>query len=103
MKSFGKRATGARLERMRASPMWAGEGFRNVHPVIAGLRDPNAQMPSIKDFICGGERRTPSGALPIVDPRDAWRAKPESGVRVTWLGHSTLLLEVDGYRVLTDP
>ncbi len=103
MKSFGKRAAGARLERMKASHMWAGEGFRNIHPAIPGLRDPQAQMPSMKDFICGGERRAPSGALPSVDPHDTWLTKVGSGLRVTWLGHSTLLLEIDGYRVLTDP
>jgi L-ascorbate metabolism protein UlaG (beta-lactamase superfamily) len=28
---------------------------------------------------------------------------PASGLRVTWLGHSTLLLELDGARVLIDP
>ncbi|HEV6964162.1 hypothetical protein [Roseateles sp.] len=39
MKSFGKRAAGLRLERMKASPMWSGEGFRNVHPVLPGLRE----------------------------------------------------------------
>lgn len=39
MKSFGKRAAGLRLERMKASPMWSGEGFRNIHPVLPGLRE----------------------------------------------------------------
>ncbi|WP_207534642.1 MBL fold metallo-hydrolase [Desertivirga arenae] len=28
---------------------------------------------------------------------------PHEGVRVTWLGHSTLIVEVDGKRFLTDP
>ena len=28
---------------------------------------------------------------------------PSGGFRVTWLGHSTTLIEIDGYRVLTDP
>jgi L-ascorbate metabolism protein UlaG (beta-lactamase superfamily) len=103
MKSMGRRAQGERLERMKASRMWSGEGFRNVHPMIPGLRDPDATMPTLKDFMCGGERRRPTGPLPIVDPRDTWLTKPASGLRVTWLGHSTLLLEIDGYRVLTDP
>lgn len=26
-----------------------------------------------------------------------------NGLRVTWMGHSTLLIEIDGYRILTDP
>ena len=30
-------------------------------------------------------------------------AEPSSGLRATWLGHSTVLLEIDGVRVLTDP
>jgi L-ascorbate metabolism protein UlaG (beta-lactamase superfamily) len=28
---------------------------------------------------------------------------PESGLRVTWMGHSSLLVEIDGARVLIDP
>ena len=28
---------------------------------------------------------------------------PETGLRATWLGHSTVLVEIDGLRVLTDP
>ena len=104
MKSLGKRADGLRLERMRASPLWAGEaGFRNQHPVLAGLRDPSVAMPSIRDFLCGGTRRVPLGPLPSVDPRPAWLQPPETGLRATWLGHSTVLIEIDGYRVLTDP
>jgi len=26
-----------------------------------------------------------------------------SGLRATWLGHSTVLIEIDGVRLLTDP
>ena len=103
MKSMGRKPQGARLARMQASPRWAGEEFRNVHPIIPGLRDPNASMPSISDFLCGGERRVPSRPLPAMNPLDTWLTKSQSGLRVTWLGHSTLVIEIDGYRVLTDP
>lgn len=103
MKSFGKRAQGERLERMRASPLWAGDGFRNRYPVLPGLRDATAQRPSLKDFLSGGNRRTPGAPLPSFDPRAAWLHAPNSGLRATWLGHSTVLLEMDGHRVLTDP
>jgi L-ascorbate metabolism protein UlaG (beta-lactamase superfamily) len=103
MKSFGQRAAGERLERMRASLRWAGEGFRNLHPVPAGLRDPSVPRPTISDFICGGGRRVPRGPLPSLDPRPGWARPVDSGLRATWLGHSTVLIEIDGYRVLTDP
>ena len=88
---------------MKASLLWAGERFRNVHPVIPGLRDPNAQMPTLTEFLYGGKRRVPLGPLPSMDPLELWRRTPQSGLRATWLGHSTVLIEIDGVRVLTDP
>lgn len=103
MKSLGKRAGGQRLERMKSSPRWAGESFRNIHPILPGLRDPTAKMPSLSDFLCGSERRVPARPLPAVSPRAAWSRAPGTGLRVTWLGHSTVLIEIDGYCVLTDP
>ena len=87
---------------MRASPLWDGRVFRNIHPVLPGLRDPLVAMPSVSDFLCGGDRREPRGPLPAVDPRAMWSKRP-SGLRATWLGHSSMLLEFDRIRVLTDP
>jgi L-ascorbate metabolism protein UlaG (beta-lactamase superfamily) len=88
---------------MRASPRWGDERFRNLHPIMPGLRDPNARMPTIGEFLCGGEGRVPPGPLPAVNPLGVWDRVPGSGLRATWLGHSTVLLEIDGVRVLTDP
>jgi hypothetical protein len=103
MKSLGSRPKGTRQERLQASPRWAGDGFRNVHPVMPGLKDPNTPMPTVKDFFCEDGRRVPTGPLPSTNPLETWRSKPQSGLRVTWLGHSTVLIEIDGVRVLTDP
>ena len=103
MRSLGRNPQGARLERIRASPLWAGEQFRNLHPIMPGLRDPDASMPTLSEFICGGERRVPRQPLPSINPLETWLRPPGSGLRVTWLGHSTLLIEIDGLRVLTDP
>ena len=103
MKSLGSKANGPRLERMKASPRWAGEGFRNRHPILPGLRDPTAPMPTWSDFLCAQERGIPARALPALDPLETWRRRPGSGLRATWLGHSTVVIEIDGVRVLTDP
>jgi L-ascorbate metabolism protein UlaG (beta-lactamase superfamily) len=103
MKSLGGKAEGARLERMQASPLWGGAGFQNIHPILPGLRDPAVRSPSLGEFLCGGERRVPEQELPSVDPRSAWARAPQSGLRASWLGHSTVLLEIDGFRLLTDP
>ena len=101
MKSLGQRAHGERLERMRGSARWAGDGFRNLHPIAPGLRDPATPMPSLRDMLWPGGRRVPRAPLPSIDPRPAWLHAPQSGLRATWLGHSSVLLEIDGHRVLT--
>ncbi|HZT56594.1 MAG TPA: MBL fold metallo-hydrolase [Burkholderiaceae bacterium] len=103
MKSLGKKPDGERLERIKASKLWAGESFRNLHPIAPGLRDPAAPKPTLSEFLCGGPRRVPAAPLPSMNPLDAWRRPPETGLRATWLGHSTVLIEIDGLRVLTDP
>jgi L-ascorbate metabolism protein UlaG (beta-lactamase superfamily) len=92
-----------RRERMRASPLWEGERFRNVQPIPPGLRSTTVPMPSLGDFLCGGERRVPQRPLPALSPLEHWAHAPQSGLRVTWLGHSTTLIEIAGRRVLTDP
>ena len=103
IKALGSKPNGARLERMKDSPLWTGERFANVHPVMPGLRDANAAMPTIGEFLYGGERRVPRGPLPSMNPLHAWAKRPDTGLRATWLGHSTVLIEIDGLRVLTDP
>src|SRR5262249_61512455 len=45
----------------------------------------------------------PRGRLPAGGPRGAGARPAETGLRATWLGHSTVLLELDRHRVLTDP
>jgi len=103
MKALGKKPNGLRLERMKASKLWSHEGFRNIHPVLPRLRDPGAEPPTLSDFLCGGDRRVPQAPLPSIDPIARWTKPPSTGLRATRLGHSTVLLEIDGVRVLTDP
>lgn len=100
--SLGKRAAGQRLERMKASPRWVDNAFQNLHPILPHLKS-GAAMPGITEFLCGGGRRVPTAPLPSRDPLPGWSRPAETGLRATWLGHSTVLVELDGLRVLTDP
>jgi L-ascorbate metabolism protein UlaG (beta-lactamase superfamily) len=102
MLSFGARASGERLERIQASPHYADGTFHNLAAVASGLKK-GALAPTISELLFGGQRRTPPGPLPSVNPQAVWTRLPETGLRATWLGHSTVLLEIDGLRVLTDP
>lgn len=51
-----------------------------------------------------GLRRKPLTSLPTVPVRaDVLDGPAAQALRVTWLGHSTALIEIDGLRLLTDP
>jgi L-ascorbate metabolism protein UlaG (beta-lactamase superfamily) len=55
-------------------------------------------------YLTNREEREPREPLgPFTTDRAAYAKPPESGLRVTWFGHSSVLLEIDGVRVLIDP
>ncbi|MFT5355237.1 MAG: L-ascorbate metabolism protein UlaG (beta-lactamase superfamily) [Polyangiales bacterium] len=94
---------GLRRERVEASPQFDGKTFRNPPRSVRGVvADPNP-LPVMREYFFGGGEREPKATLPIVRPHDAWSVAPSQKLRATWLGHSTVLLEIDGFRVLTDP
>src|SRR5258706_10806406 len=83
--SLGAHATGLRLERMRASPRYADGAFRNTSQVVPGMKKGTA-APTISEFLCGGQRRTPRGPLPSMNPSPSWSRPPATPLRATSLG-----------------
>jgi hypothetical protein len=79
MNSFGKRAQGERLERMRASALWNGEGFRNLHPIAPGLRDLSVPRPTLKEV--SGRRRPAHTRRAIARTRPARSLEPAGAQR----------------------
>ena len=58
----------------------------------------------VTDFLHVDPNATPVAPLPVAaDVAAKLRVPAASGLRVTWLGHSTSLLEIGHTRVLTDP
>ena len=55
-------------------------------------------------YLANREERIPKRALgPFRTDARVYENPPASGLRVTWMGHSSSLLEIDGVRVLVDP
>lgn len=102
LESLGRVPSGERLQRIARSPRFRDGHFHNTHDVPAGL-DPDVPSPFLEMAFGKRRERVPPGPLPAEDPRPAWAEAPRTGLRTTWLGHSTTLLEVDGFRILTDP
>jgi len=72
--------------------------FVNPQPMI------NDAKKTLAGLFHSSPHTSPASPLPVVTG-DAARfdTPPRTGLRVTWFGHSTMLVEIDGQRVLTDP
>lgn len=97
-RAFGRRADGARRARLERSPNWKDGHFVNPQP----LR--NDYWGMLRGLLRASPYTRPTApvATAALDPR-SFRTPPPTGLRVIWFGHSTMLIEIDGYRVLTDP
>ncbi|XP_062928911.1 N-acyl-phosphatidylethanolamine-hydrolyzing phospholipase D isoform X2 [Mobula hypostoma] len=79
-------------------PTWSAPAFSNVLKFVVMEKD-HTNIPSSKEELDEG--------LPIKEP--FFVKNPElvgdvgSGIRVTWLGHASLLVEMEGVTFLTDP
>jgi L-ascorbate metabolism protein UlaG (beta-lactamase superfamily) len=96
--AFGKSAGGERLSRMRASPNYVDGHFANPQPLVNDFFGMFSGMMHVSEHVNPHE---PPAVAPL-SPR-IFDTPPGSGLRVTWFGHSSMLLEIDGARVLTDP
>jgi L-ascorbate metabolism protein UlaG (beta-lactamase superfamily) len=55
-------------------------------------------------FFFGAAERSPQRQLgPFHTDHSVYETSPESGLRITWFGHSSSLIELDGVRILIDP
>ncbi|NIJ12861.1 L-ascorbate metabolism protein UlaG (beta-lactamase superfamily) [Saccharomonospora amisosensis] len=80
------------------SPQFRDGAFRNlVQP--QWLPDGSGRE-VVRELLSGRGSRRPTGSVPLVEP-DAYA--PTDGLHLTWYGHASSLVELDGARVLLDP
>lgn len=98
-KSLGHRPAGEHLEQLRAADRFDGRRFHN------DLAAEDDLVEAMRKWMAGGSPHREPASPPAVfaahgtsEPSFASEA-----LRLTWIGHSTLLIEVDGHRILTDP
>jgi L-ascorbate metabolism protein UlaG (beta-lactamase superfamily) len=96
--ALGGRASGARLDRMRRSRQFRDGAFHNTRRSTSSI--PSDQRDVLRRFLAGAAERKPPVPIPVVAVR---RPAATQGVLVTWFGHSSCLVELDGARVLLDP
>ncbi|MET7475871.1 MBL fold metallo-hydrolase [Streptomyces sp. NPDC005648] len=102
--AFGADPSGERLARIRRSPHFKDGVFQN--PGGTARVRPGSMLDFGKAFFDKEQRprRAPQGTVPVHATTLADLAKPPvTGLRLTWMGHSSVLAEIDGQRVLFDP
>ncbi|OQR59881.1 MBL fold metallo-hydrolase [Streptomyces maremycinicus] len=103
--AFGADPSGERLARIRRSPHFKDGVFQNPGGT-ARTRPSGSTLDFAKVFFDKEQRprRAPSGTVPVHPTTLADLAEPPAtGLRLTWMGHSSVLAEIDGQRVLFDP
>jgi len=114
---LGGTQTGERLRRIERSEQYRDGHFRNRLETPMGLPQ-GSRSNVMKEYFLGKEERVPKDPLPSVRPafasgRDNGKEKgivdvkggtdDRTGISITWLGHSTVLIRMNGFVLLTDP
>ena len=99
---FGGTVSGERLKTAQASPYYHDGAFANTPP------HPPLESGDVWDYFVeqffGDQTRVPPSAIPIsAIPPESIQAEPLTGLRAIWLGHSSVYIELDGFRLLVDP
>lgn len=99
--SFGGRASRAELDMFAKSPNYAKGKFLNQIPtlMVSSLKD---YLSMLKEFVQGNPRSRPAEAR-LLQSLPASPDQGISGTRVTWFGHSAVLLEIEGVTLFLDP
>ncbi|MFR9797963.1 MBL fold metallo-hydrolase [Streptomyces sp. MS06] len=103
--AFGADPSGERMARIRRSPHFRDGVFQN--PGGPARTRPSGSARDFAKVYFDKEtrpRRAPQGTVPVHATTLADLARPPAtGLRLTWMGHSSVLAEIDGRRVLFDP
>jgi L-ascorbate metabolism protein UlaG (beta-lactamase superfamily) len=112
--AMGARPRQVRDDRVRRSAQFRDGSFTNpmarhtlppaAGPVLADAVAPDnvpvAVGHTLREFLFGGQARKPKGPIPVLSSPGEQGA---DGLHLTWYGHASTLVELDGARVLFDP
>lgn len=80
------------------------EGRRFLNPVPTQIGGLSTIFKVLPQFLSNKAEKTPRQPVgPFRTDLAVYEAAPAGGLRVTWMGHSSVLVEIDGVRVLVDP
>lgn len=96
---FGKKPSGARLERMLKSPNYRDGKFQNINPTPQLTQNIGLAIYEYL-FKKSGDIKP---QIPLPSVQINWNNLPAEGPALVWLGHSSYLMVMDGKTILVDP
>jgi L-ascorbate metabolism protein UlaG (beta-lactamase superfamily) len=85
-------------------PSSSKKGKKYQNPIPTDMGGLEIMIPVLKEYANNKAENTPKKALgPFKTDKSVYQTPPASGLRVTWIGHSSILIEIDGKTILTDP
>lgn len=79
-------------------------GGKYLNPVDTSVGGLKIVGKALGQYLTNKEERSPRAKLgPFQTDASVYQQTPQTGLRVTWMGHSSLLVEIDSQRVLIDP
>ena len=100
--SMGSAPQSERISRIESSQNYGDEIFINSVPTSTSPKDGMLGL-AWKFLFYDGQREPETPPTINQLGPDSFSAPPPDGLRITWLGHASALIEIDGQTILTDP
>ncbi|MGL4370874.1 MAG: hypothetical protein ACRCUT_14555, partial [Spirochaetota bacterium] len=98
---FGARTKGAGLQRIHSSEHFKDGKFVNMEETALMSKDTSSFRSAI-EWMKGTDNAVPQRPLPSEKFDEERFLKQTENIGLTWFGHSTVLLNIDGHIILTD-
>ena len=80
------------------------KGGKFLNPIPTKTAGFDKLIPILREYINNKAETVPLRPLgPFKTDASIYKKKAASGLRITWVGHSSILIEIDGRIILTDP
>ncbi len=98
---FGAAPKGTYLKKIQQSENYKDKQFQNLIPTSMDM-DAKGMLRVMYNMTFKGNTRKPTKPLPVQFQNNSSQ-KADSLSKLTWYGHSAVLLEIDGKKILIDP
>lgn len=91
-----------KMTKIKSSVQYKNDKFHNIVP----WNEPSLgeYIGTMWDFLFKRNQRTPNDSLPRMKVNLAkFNTSQSNQLNAAWLGHSSLMINIDGYKILTDP